>query len=63
MNRLARHGDDSKLSEAFKKVALKNIFVGKLHDDFELWESDKMPLEEILRRVKDQARAKKLDTG
>ena len=61
VNRLARHGDDYKLSEALKKVALKNILVGKIKDNFELWESDRMPFEEILRRVKDQARAKKLE--
>ena len=61
VNRLARHGDDYRLSEALKKVALKNILVGKIKDNFELWESDRMPFEEILRRVKDQARAKKLD--
>ena len=61
VNRLARHGDDYKLSEALKKVALKNILVGKIKDNFELWESDRMPFEEILRRVKDQARTKKLE--
>ena len=44
-----------------KKVALKNILVGKIKDNFELWESDKMPFEEILIRVKEQARAKKLE--
>ena len=61
VNRLARHGNDYKLSEALKKVALKNILVGKIKDNFELWESDRMSFEEILRRVKDQARAKKLE--
>ena len=61
VNRLARHGADYKLSEALKKVALKNILVGRVRDNFELWESDRMPSEEILRRVKDQARAKKLE--
>ena len=35
--------------------------MGKVKDNFDLWESDKMPFEEILRRVKDQARAKKLE--
>ena len=62
MNRLARHGEDYKLSDALKKVALKNILVGKTMDNFELWESDKMPLEETHRRVKDQAPTKKLET-
>ena len=61
VNRLARHGEDYKLSEALKKVALKNILVCKTKGIFELWESDKMPFEELLRRVKDQARANKLE--
>ena len=30
VNRLVRHGEDYKLSEALKKVALKNILVGKM---------------------------------
>ena len=29
VNRLARHGDDYRLSESLEKVALKNILVGK----------------------------------
>ena len=61
VNRLARHGEDYKLSDALKKVALKNILVGKIKDNFELWESDRMSFEEILRRVKDQSRANKLE--
>ena len=36
MNRLARHGEEYQLSEAFKKAALKKILVGKLRDNFEL---------------------------
>ena len=43
-------------------MALKNILVGKVNDHLELWESDDMPFEEIRRRVKEQARANKLDT-
>ena len=39
VNRLARHGDDYRLSEALKKVALKNILVGKIKDNFELYGS------------------------
>ena len=49
------------MSDALKKVALKNILVGKTKGNFELWESDNMPFEELLRRVKNQARAKKLE--
>ena len=62
VNRLARHGEDYKLSEALKKVALKNILIGKTKDNFELWGSDKMQFEELLRKVKDQSRAKELET-
>ena len=40
VNRVARHGEYYKLSEALKKVALKYILVGKVKDNFELWESD-----------------------
>ena len=62
MNRLARHGEEYQLSEAFKKVALEKILVGKLRDNFELWQADKLPFEELLKKVKEHARAKKLDT-
>jgi len=62
MNRLARYGEEYQLSEAFKKVALKKILVGKLRDNFELWQADKLPFEELLKKVKEHARAKKLDT-
>ena len=53
VHRLVRHGEDYNLSEA--------VLAGKIKDNFELRESDWMPFEEILRRVKDQARAKKLE--
>ena len=59
--RLAMHGEDYKLSEALKKVALKSILVGNINYNFELWESDYMPFEEILRRVRDQAQANKFN--
>ena len=49
------------MSEAPKEVALNKIMVGKIKVGVELWESDNMPFEEILRRVKDQSRAKKLE--
>ena len=58
---MARHGEDYKLSEALTEVALNNILVGNVNDNFELWEPDKMPFEEILRRSKDQARTNKLE--
>ena len=63
MNRLARHGDDYKMAENFKKVALKHILVGKLKDNFEQWEFEtpKLTFEDLLKRVKEQARSKKLE--
>ena len=61
VNRLARHGDAYHLPEAFKKVALKAMLVGKIKDNFELWEADKLSFEEHLKKVKEQARTKKLD--
>ena len=62
MNRLARHGEDYQMNEAFKKVALKKILVGKLRDNFELWQAEKLPFEDLLKKVKEHARSKKLDT-
>ena len=49
------------MNEACKKVALKQILVGELRDSYDLWNTDKLPSHELLRRVRDQARAKKLD--
>ena len=43
MNRLARHGGDYKLSENFCKVALKQMVVGQIEDNFEIWQSGKLP--------------------
>ena len=61
VNRLARHGDEYRLSETFKKVALKQMLTGKIRDNFELWEAEQMSFEDLLKKVKQQARAKKLD--
>ena len=63
MNRLARYGEEYKLPETGKKVALKKILIGKIRDHFELWEfeSPKPTFETLLKRAKDQARSKKLD--
>ena len=62
-NRLARHGDDYKMPVNFKNVAWENMLVGKLRDNFEQWEFEtpKQTFEEFLKRVKDQARSKKLE--
>ena len=56
VNRLARHGEEFQLNEAFKKVALKKILMGKVRDNFDLWQAEKMSFEELLRKVKEQAR-------
>ena len=50
VNRLARHGEDFQLNEAFKKVALKKILMGKVRDNFDLWQAEKMSFEELLRK-------------
>lgn len=62
VNRLDRHGEEYQLNEAYKKVALKQILVGKISDGNDLWTTDKLPSNELLRSVRGQARAKKLDT-
>ena len=51
MNRLARHGEDYQQNEVYKKVALKMILVGKTRDTFALWQTEKMPFEELLKKV------------
>ena len=61
VNRLERCGTEYHLAESFKKVALKQILVGRLRDNYDLWNSDKLQFDELLRRVRDQARARKLD--
>ncbi len=63
VTRLSRHVVAYRLPEEFKKVALKAMLVGKIKGDYELWEADKLSFEELLKKVKEQARAKKLDRG
>ena len=62
MNRLAQHGEEFQLSDTFKKVALKRILLGKTRDNFDTWQTEKLPFEELLRKTKELARSKKLDT-
>ena len=62
VNRLARHGEEYRLDKAFKEVALEQILVGLLRDNYELWQADKLPFEVLLKKVKEHARDKKLDT-
>ena len=45
VNRLARHCDDYRLPVIFRKVALQQMLVGKINDNFEVWQSEKMPFE------------------
>ena len=62
VNRLGRHGSEHQPPGSFKKVALEKILVGKLLDNYELWNMEKLTFEEILRRVRDLARANQFDT-
>ena len=62
MSRLARHGKDYELSPVFKQEALKCILIGKIRDHFDLYVAEQLPFEQILKKVKDQAIAAKLDT-
>ena len=63
MNRLARHGPEYELAPVFKMEALKTILGhGKMRDHFDLWFAEDMSYEQILRKIKDEARAAKLDT-
>ena len=62
-NRSARYGNEHKLPETGKKVALKKMLIGKTRDNFKLWgyESPKLTFEALMKRVKDQARSKELE--
>ena len=62
MNRLARHGKEYELPPVFKQEALKCILISKIRDHFDLWVAEQMPFEQVLKKVKDQAMAVKLDT-
>ena len=61
VNRLARHGEAYRLNETFKKIALKKILVGKILEHYELLSLEKLPFWELLLRVKEQAKIKKLE--
>ena len=61
MNRLARYGSEHQLADMFKLVALRKILVGKIRDCYDLWHSEKYTYDEIIKKVKEQARSKKLD--
>ena len=57
----ARHGPDYEMANIFKNVALKKILVGKTRVNSELWEAVCLSFDELLKKVKEHARAKKLD--
>ena len=61
VNRLARHGEEYQLNEAFKNIALKKILVGKILEHYELLSFEKLPYWELFLRVKEQARNKKVE--
>ena len=61
VNRLGRHGEEYQVNETLKKVALKKMLVGNTLEHFELLNLEKLPFEELLMKVKEQARMKKLD--
>ena len=54
-------GEEYQLNETFKNIALKNILVGKILEHYELLSLEKLPFWELLLRVKEQSRIKKLE--
>ena len=61
VNRLERYGAEHQLPDLYKKVALRKILVGKIRDHYDLWDTERHTYETILKKVKEQARNKKLD--
>ena len=61
VNRLGRYGSEHQLPDMFKMVALRKILVGKIRDCYDLWHAEKYTYDEIIKKVKEQARSKKLD--
>ncbi len=67
MKRLEARGDEHKLAPAFKINALRMLMTGKAKEYFDLWEGDRdttdvaKSYEELLNKVKDYARRRKLD--
>ncbi|MDA8609478.1 hypothetical protein N9L19_01025 [bacterium] len=61
VNRLARFGEEYQLNEAFRKAALRKILTGKGRDQYEHWQAEKLSFDDLLRRVKEQARSHMLD--
>jgi hypothetical protein len=69
MRGLEAHGEDFKLAPLFKINDLRMLMTGNAREYFDLWEADHDPTiakktyEELLNRVKDYARRRKLDTA
>ena len=71
VKRLEAHGNTFKMGPVFKMNALKSLMVGKSKEYFELWEVEKNVMydeesmndffDQVLSKVKDYARRKKLD--
>ncbi len=68
MRRLEAHGEEFKLALLCKINALRIFLTGNAKEYFDLWEADhhlanaKKTYEELLNKVKDHARRRKLDT-
>ena len=63
------HGEEFKLAPLYKINALRMLMTGKAKEYFDLWEADHDPTnaaktyEELLNKVKDYARRRKLDSS
>lgn len=51
VNRIARHGEEYQLNDAFKHVALMKILTGKTLDHFDIWQTERLSFDDLLRRV------------
>ena len=69
LKRLELHGKEYELPPVFKMNALRMLMTGKAKEYFDMWEADRDPTDaaksydELLNKVKDYARRKKLDTS
>ncbi len=69
IRRLEAHGEEFKLAPLFKINALRMLMTAKAKEYFDLWEADHGPTyakktyEELLNKVKDYARRRKLETN
>ena len=69
LRRLEAHGDECKLAAVLKINALRTLATGKAREYFDLWEGDCGKVDaaksfaELLSKLKDCARRRKLDTA